>query len=196
LIWRPGFDFDSSEVGFIRGYSRRFWQKSTHHRGTEENPGRVLTSIEDTNGTIYGVTYHVSGRDRIQKALEALGLREVVLGGYSTMMMDFYPATNDYSSREPSCKVVLYIAVASNDLYCGDLNESELEIAKRVSTCTGFCGPNSEYIFKVAKFMMEEFPDIEEPHLYKITFHLERFMSSLRTPSKSEAKPLKIKNCK
>lgn len=35
LVWRPGFEFTSRKVGFIRGYSRRFWQGDTFHRGSE-----------------------------------------------------------------------------------------------------------------------------------------------------------------
>ncbi|XP_075245376.1 glutathione-specific gamma-glutamylcyclotransferase 1-like isoform X2 [Convolutriloba macropyga] len=205
LIWRPGFSYDATELGFIRGYSRRFWQKSTHHRGTEDNPGRVLTSIEDEDGKIYGITYHVTGRDRILRALEALGLREVVLGGYTSMMMDFYPATNEYSSREPSCQVVLYIALPSNELYCGDLNESEFEIAKRVAMTSGFCGPNSDYIFKLADFMKEKFPDIEEPHLYEIDFYLAQFVREIEerknlknVPTKKvvDSSSMKVSSCK
>lgn len=36
LVWRPGFEFTSRKVGFIRGYSRRFWQGDTFHRGSEK----------------------------------------------------------------------------------------------------------------------------------------------------------------
>lgn len=35
LCWFPGFDFDDSVTGFIQGFSRRFWQGNTTHRGVE-----------------------------------------------------------------------------------------------------------------------------------------------------------------
>lgn len=36
LVWRPDFEFTSRKVGYIRGYSRRFWQGDTFHRGCEK----------------------------------------------------------------------------------------------------------------------------------------------------------------
>lgn len=36
LVWNPGFDFVRSQVGYIRGYDRRFWQGNDKHRGTPD----------------------------------------------------------------------------------------------------------------------------------------------------------------
>ena len=36
LCWKPGFEFRDSVVGHIRGFSRKFWQGNTTHRGTPE----------------------------------------------------------------------------------------------------------------------------------------------------------------
>lgn len=49
LVWKPDFEYDSVHVGYIEGYERRFWQGNTHHRGTEEKPGRVLTLTKSEN---------------------------------------------------------------------------------------------------------------------------------------------------
>jgi cation transport protein ChaC len=35
LCWHPGFEFDKSLIGYVRGFSRKFWQGNTTHRGTE-----------------------------------------------------------------------------------------------------------------------------------------------------------------
>lgn len=46
LCWNPGFEYQQSIAGYVRGFSRRFWQGNTTHRGTEDkvrNP--VLTCI-------------------------------------------------------------------------------------------------------------------------------------------------------
>ena len=34
LCWLPGFDFDESVAGHVKGFARRFWQGNTTHRGT------------------------------------------------------------------------------------------------------------------------------------------------------------------
>jgi hypothetical protein len=36
LCWYPGFEYNKCVTGYIRGYSRRFWQGNTTHRGTPE----------------------------------------------------------------------------------------------------------------------------------------------------------------
>lgn len=36
LCWKPGFTFQKAVVGHVKGYSRKFWQGNTTHRGTED----------------------------------------------------------------------------------------------------------------------------------------------------------------
>lgn len=37
LCWKPGIKYKKSVKGHISGYSRKFWQGNTTHRGTDEN---------------------------------------------------------------------------------------------------------------------------------------------------------------
>lgn len=36
LCWYPGFEFSKCITGYIRGYTRKFWQGNTTHRGTPD----------------------------------------------------------------------------------------------------------------------------------------------------------------
>ena len=39
LTWKPSIKFSNKEVGFIWGFSRKFWQGNIHQRGTLEKVG-------------------------------------------------------------------------------------------------------------------------------------------------------------
>ncbi len=45
LCWNPGFQYGDSVVGHIEGFSRKFWQGNTTHRGTEEKVGWLYIYI-------------------------------------------------------------------------------------------------------------------------------------------------------
>ncbi len=59
LIYLVDFPYLESKPASIRGWSRRFWQGSHDHRGTEENPGRVVTLIEESDAICGGLAYLV-----------------------------------------------------------------------------------------------------------------------------------------
>ncbi len=42
LCWMPGFEYGDSVLGHVDGFSRRFWQGNTTHRGTEEKVSCVV----------------------------------------------------------------------------------------------------------------------------------------------------------
>lgn len=42
LCWKPGFNFQKAVVGYVQGYSRKFWQGNTTHRGTQEKVKKIF----------------------------------------------------------------------------------------------------------------------------------------------------------
>ena len=45
LCWRPGFEYGDSVIGHIKGFSRKFWQGNTTHRGTPEKVSNTFYII-------------------------------------------------------------------------------------------------------------------------------------------------------
>jgi len=161
LCWKPGFEFDNVVIGHVKGFSRKFWQGNTTHRGTEGNPGRVATLIDDEDhNCVYGAAFAVSE----MSAIPYLTKRECSLGGYDTRFCTFYPI-----SGEP-IKVLIYIATPENSLWLGDAPAHV--IASQVVKTSGPSGHNAEYVLRLANFMREYFPDVEDVHLFELEFEI------------------------
>lgn len=80
----------------MRGFLRRFWQRSCDHRGTPEAPGRVLALLRcsdvtdvdpsDRSDVVTGMAYEVEMEDW-PAVLEALDIRE--RHGYTRSLLEF-----------------------------------------------------------------------------------------------------------
>lgn len=162
LVWRPDFEFTSSKVGFIPGYSRKFWQGDTFHRGSPEMPGRVVTLQEDYEECTWGVAYEVRG-DQIELSLQYLNIRESVLGGYVTKLVKFYPQDE---GEEGTLLALVYIATPQNPGYLGAATEED--IAAQIVVSSGRAGHNIEYLLRLADFMRSYCPEAEDKHLFSI----------------------------
>lgn len=163
LVWKPDFKYKRRKVGYIRGYKRRFWHGDNFHRGDENTPGRVVTLVEDDEERTWGVAYEVTGA-QVEESLQYLNLREVVLGGYVTKMVEFTPRESE--ENEAPLLALVYMATSDNPIYQGPA--SAAEIAAQIASCQGRTGHNIEYLLRLAEFMRLCCPEVEDEHLFSI----------------------------
>ncbi|XP_067099234.1 glutathione-specific gamma-glutamylcyclotransferase 1-like [Osmerus mordax] len=161
LVWKPDFKFMRSKVGYIKGYKRRFWHGDNFHRGDKDMPGRVVTLVEDNDACTWGVAYEVTD-SQVEEGLQYLHVREAVLGGYVTKMVEFSPR----EKGQGKILALVYLATSDNPIYLGPATPSE--IAAQIATSRGNTGHNIEYLLRLAEFMRLCCPEVEDDHLFSI----------------------------
>ncbi len=156
LIYLVDFPYLEARTATIRGWSRRFWQGSHDHRGTEENPGRVVTLIEDPGAVCGGLAYLVEA-----PVFRQLDHREK--NGYLRVATDM---TFDDGSHATG---LTYIATPENEAWIGEA--SEYEIARHICGAEGPSGRNDEYLLELAHALREL--DLHDQHVFDIESHIE-----------------------
>lgn len=123
LVWRPGFAFVERRRAIAIGWARRFWQKSTDHRGTAEAPGRVATMVPLAGARTVGAAFRVAGASapsiiaeldvREQQGYERIALEIELDGGAVVRAMTYVaPRDNPYFVEEPVAAIAAIVAVA------------------------------------------------------------------------------------
>lgn len=158
LCWLPGFEFGKSQLGFIRGFSRKFWQGNNSHRGTSEKPGRVATLIEEAEAVTWGIAFELVG----ETALKYLDKRECVLGGYETSITTFFSRNGVMSPFS----VLVYRATENNSQWLGPAPLDQ--VAAQVAECKGEAGHNIEYVLRLAEFFRDNLPEVNDDHLFTL----------------------------
>lgn len=134
LLWRPGVDFVHSDQGRVTGWSRRFWQGSPDHRGTPENPGRVVTLVRHTGRSVTGRLYLLSP-DLLATTLSYLDHRES--GGYSRCWLSASRADGS------PVRALTYVALPGNPYFLGPASNDELK--HHIAVSEGPSGRNIDY---------------------------------------------------
>jgi len=162
LIWRPGFPYLRKFDGYIRGWGRYFWQGSTDHRGTPEEPGRVVTLVRDadeaTQSETWGTVYCIP-EEEAEVILKNLDYREK--GGYTREEVEVYIR----GQGEPVVKkAILYVGTQKNSCFIG---ETPVEhIARQIYKCVGPSGPNVDYLLNLAESMRKM--NVHDPHVAEL----------------------------
>ena len=161
LIYLVDFPYLEARTATIRGWSRRFWQGSHDHRGTEANPGRVVTLIEEANAVCGGVAYLVEAA-----VFEQLDHREK--NGYLRVSMEMTFADGGHATG------LTYIATADNEAWLGQA--SEVEIARHILGASGPSGPNDEYLLELARALRQL--EFDDPHVFEIESHIRQLAAN------------------
>jgi cation transport protein ChaC len=155
LIYLVDFPYLESRAATIHGWSRRFWQGSHDHRGTEVNPGRVVTLIEEHDALCGGMAFHVEA-----SVFEQLDEREK--NGYLRFATEM---TFDDDSHATG---LIYIATPDNEAYLGEA--SEYEIAQHICRSEGPSGTNRDYLLDLARALRKL--GQHDQHVFDIETHI------------------------
>lgn len=155
LIYLVDFPYLESRPATIEGWSRRFWQGSHDHRGTIDNPGRVVTLIEEPSALCGGMAFLVEA-----PVFEQLDEREK--NGYLRLAINMSFDDGAHATG------LVYIATADNEAYLGE--SSEYEIARHICRAEGPSGHNRDYLLDLANSLREL--KYHDQHVFDIETHI------------------------
>ncbi len=157
LVWRPSFEHLERRPARVRGWSRRFWQGSTDHRGVPGAPGRVVTVIPDADAQLFGMAYRLDPARR-EQVLAALDHREQ--GGYTRHRVELH-FDGPPVPPEPG---LMYVATERNRNYLGPASREA--IVEQVLRSHGPSGANVEYVLRLAESIRALGAD--DPHVFEV----------------------------
>jgi cation transport regulator ChaC len=160
LIWRPDIDYLERQRARLWGWERRFWQGSHDHRGLPDEPGRVVTLIENAAGHCDGMAYLVP-REVAAATFEVLDHREK--NGYDRVEVELQ-LSDAAPGPGPATAGVVYIAPRDNHAFLGPAPLSEM--AAQIKTSAGPSGRNVDYLMDLARALREL--DADDPHVFEL----------------------------
>ncbi|OJA19698.1 hypothetical protein AZE42_08389 [Rhizopogon vesiculosus] len=213
LIFKPPPHVQSQISGFLKGYVRRFAQKSHDHRGTPEvcftrlsffirgtsdraiiaisqNPGRVVTLIHKEEWD------HFSQSDAFPNEDIVWGIAYTIDPAYEAEVRDYL----DYREKDGYTMEILDVYTIENgiekvgihDAYCyvgrpdnpSFIGSEPLEdLAQRIWASVGPSGQNKEYLYCLATAVRELAPTSYDSHLFALEERLLELDKSAREDS-------------
>ncbi|MDY6919677.1 MAG: gamma-glutamylcyclotransferase [Pseudomonadota bacterium] len=158
LIYKVDFPFLERRPARVRNWGRRFWQGSHDHRGTPEQPGRVVTLVHSPGAVCEGMAYLITPGE-----FKHLDYREK--NGYLRWVTDIH------FTGDESCPGVVYVADEHNAAFLGPAPERE--IAEHIARSAGPSGSNAEYLLQLAEALRALGEHDEH------VFAIERYLRSL-----------------
>jgi cation transport regulator ChaC len=155
LIYKVDFPYVERRPASVRHWVRRFWQGSHDHRGTPQQPGRVVTLVPQRGAVCVGMAYLIT-----PAVFAQLDVREK--NGYQRL------ATEIHLESGGLAKGLVYIATAENVAFLGPA--SAAGIARHIAAASGPSGPNRDYLLQLATALRGLGAD--DPHVFDIERHL------------------------
>jgi len=159
----------------LKGYVRRFAQKSHDHRGTPENPGRVVTLIHKEDWDVF------SGLDPFPGEDVVWGIAYTIDPQYESEVRDYldYREKDGYTIEEidvwgiedgrevvVASKCFTYVGLPSNPSFIG--SEPIDYLAERIWQSVGPSGRNKDYLYELSAAVRKLAPESHDSHLYAL----------------------------
>ncbi|KAG9310402.1 ChaC-like protein [Chiua virens] len=175
LIFKPPPHVISQVPGFLKGYVRRFAQQSHDHRGTPENPGRVVTLVhkEDWDrfsasdafpheDVVWGVAYTIDPA-YVSEVRDYLDYREK--DGYTMETLDIY-TIDDSVEKVIIHNAYCYVGRPDNPSFIG--SEPLDTLAAHIWRSVGPSGRNKDYLYQLADSVRALAPASYDSHLFAL----------------------------
>lgn len=165
LIWRPDFDYVAKRVVVVHGVLRRFWQGSPDHRGTPQQPGRVVTLVDAElaepwlaePAQTWGVAFQIEA-SHVSRILDQLDDREVA--GYDRLELEAYSP-----GGESVGMVMAYRAGPLNPNYLGPAPQDDM--VRQILAAKGESGSNKDYLLALSDALSSL--GLHDPHVASLS---------------------------